>query len=403
MKQCICISLVSSLFLVDMVASHVQGQAPPTGKELLTFVAEQNKAAREKIQTYSYLADITWQSGQDKASHVYSGTAEVKRRGDYLWCIYRRQMLNKGEAQLQTKESRTVINDKYSATWDLVGSRHAMQNDHASVSAITSSVKTRLELMTPFDLLKRCFGDSDTPFPEAVIQNPQVKYDAVEAKDKAGNIVYQIRRFVPTMTDPSKPDVVWTLDPQKGFVTTEMTAYKENGETWVHELMQVEEAAKGVWFPVAYSEERTISRDPGNSTSSWRKVKLSKVQVNVEFPPDQFEVGALKLNKDLPDVILLRTGLDGHVTPYVYMGDTLVPQKIAREARSIEKSAMSRVSDQPTTYPHDQVAPPPGSVPGANPSGPSHRNLLILGGIGVLIAVIALMWGVRRKRNEIVK
>ena len=82
---------------------------------------------------------------------------------------------------------------------------------------------------------------------------------------------------MPRMDDPSKPNMIWILDPQKGFLATEIIAYHKNGDIWINHSLQLREVAEGIWFPVECNEKRYGEPTQPNGThtlTSWRKAKL---------------------------------------------------------------------------------------------------------------------------------
>ncbi len=234
---------------------------------------------------------------------------------------------------MQEIEIRFVVNDSYMAIWPMVGNPLAYQNDHSSFDTIDRRIKTRITINTPYNFLPYCFGGSVRPFRKSINLHPEkTKWDAIEVKDSNGKAVYHIRRFVPMMDDASKPDMIWILDPQKGFLATETISYKSNGDIWINRSMKIREVAEGIWFPVEYNDKRygTRRRDETHTLTKWRKAKLKHVKVNEDFPDKQFKIGALGLKKDMPNITIVRTGLDGKVVPYVYLGEDIVPKERQR-------------------------------------------------------------------------
>jgi len=124
--------------------------------------------------------------------------------------------------------------------------------------------------------------------------------------------------------------VVWVIHPQKGFLATEYT-FDAAGEVPISRLkMSVEQIAPEVWYPVAVEETRYAEPNyPGDppKIETWSKVLLKDVRVNEPIPDEQFEIEALELPKDKPDVTVLRVTMDGQTIAYVYRDGELVPGK----------------------------------------------------------------------------
>ena len=142
-----------------------------------------------------------------------------------------------------------------------------------------------------------------------------------------GRRLYQIQRFYPP--DAENPDLVWVIDPQKGYLATECV-FSAGGEVIVYRRkMRVEQIAPGLWYPLGFEEERFAEpNQPGEppKVKSWSKVALTDVRVNDPIPDEQFEIEALGLFKGQPDITVLRTTVDGRDIPYVYREENLVPR-----------------------------------------------------------------------------
>lgn len=321
-------------------------QTAARAEDLLKFLIEQNEAARQKIRSYSYTISLEWKDESKADQPALKGEGEVKRRGDYLWSKYRRTAFNKTAGEMQERELRVVVNDKYMASWPMVGGPLAYQDDHSSFDTIDPRIKTRIRIDTPFEVLPYCFGDTVRSFRESVNLHPEkTKWDAIEVNAPDGRLLYQIRRFVPIMNDASKPDMIWVVDPDRGFLATETISYKPDGKVWISRSIETTEAAEGVWFPLGYAENRYGGRGATDAQvlTEWRNGKLTHVRVNDEFPDEQFRIDALHLREDKPDIVVVRTGLDGRTVPYVYRQEGLIPQELAEIAQSAVDRTLSGI------------------------------------------------------------
>jgi hypothetical protein len=224
------------------------------------------------------------------------------------------------------------VNDEYAAYWPR-GNPIAYRVDHESPAKIDANTAGHLKGATPFDPLPHCFGNADRPFRAAIAQHEDTKWDAVESKDPTGRLVYHIRRFMPRMMeDPTKPDGVWIVDPDKNFLATEHLAYNPTGHVFIHHAATLKELSPGLWFPVEHAETHYASDPAPNTVTSRRRVKLKDIKLNPDLPDEQFQVESLGIN-DMPNLRLLRTHVDGKKVPYVFHDGKLIPEKEARSTR----------------------------------------------------------------------
>ncbi len=147
-------------------------------------------------------------------------------------------------------EQRLVVNDRYMAFWPEVGNPLAYRRDHNSVDTMDSRSRRQVERTVGRDFLTACFGTDGNRFREATQRNPdRVRYEAVQVKAADGRDVYHIRRFYPK--DPPMADLIWVIDPEKGYLAVESTFYAASETPVRRRTMRVEEVAAGFWYPVA--------------------------------------------------------------------------------------------------------------------------------------------------------
>jgi hypothetical protein len=299
--------------------------------DLLNTVVLKNEAARAAIRSYAYTIAIENQRPDGPPS---TSTGDVKRRGDDLYAVFHRTGMNRTAGVVEDRESRVVVNAHYAAFWPMKGNPLAYRTDHASIAQMDQRTRGHVEGNSPPEILPHCFGDADRPFRESVhLNGGDVKYDAVEARGDDGQLVYHLRRFMPTMDDPAKPDSVWIVNPRKGHLATDRISYKQDGKPWIERHVDVSEIAPGVWFPIAYEEKHHGGREAGSpdAVTLSQKVTLKNVVVNEVYPDAQFELGALRLKEDMPDVRVLIKPLDGRAVSHVFQGDQLVRESAARK------------------------------------------------------------------------
>ncbi len=120
------------------------------------------------------------------------------------------------------------------------------------------------------------------------------------------------------------------IDPQRGFLATEYV-FNAMGEAPVsRQKMRVEQIASEVWYPVAVEETCCAEpNQPGDppKVETWSKVALKDIRVNEPIPDEQFEVEALGLPDDKPDITVLRITVEDRKIPYVYREGKLVPRQ----------------------------------------------------------------------------
>jgi hypothetical protein len=318
--------------------------------ELLQSLLEQNEASWNSIQSVSYGINAQSEVGDES---TISQSGRVIRKGNSHWSTIRQATSSTAAEQMSNAESRIVVNDKYMAFWSSTEKRLAHRHDHASIKDMSEQAKELLAAnLPPEHFLHYCFGGPHKHLKAMVEQSPEyIEWDAIKVKDVEGNIVYHVRRFTKeTMEDGSMPDMVWVLDPEKGYMAKETTSYIPNGALRMHRTMQIEEATKGVWFPIAYEHERYDSTQDSLETQTVNQrisIALKDVRVNMPITAEQFEIAALELNKN---VRVLRTGLDGKTTAYVFAGKMLIPAEVTYSkpiSEKVEKSSFT-TSDTPT-------------------------------------------------------
>ena len=225
-------------------------------------------------------------------------------------------------------ERRVVVNDQYMAEWPAQGNPLAYRWDHNSVDTMSEKMRRHLKMSLPPDFLQSCFGDDRQRFSGALqTGSSRGRYEAVELLGEDDRALYQIRRFYPV--DSQKPDMVWVIDPQKGFLATELVFIAGREVPVFRRKMHVKQVAQRIWYPLGFEEVRfTEPNQPGESPNveTWSTITLTDVRVNEPIPDEQFDIEALRLQKDRPDITVLRTTVDGREISHVYHEGKLVPR-----------------------------------------------------------------------------
>lgn len=313
-------------FLLSLLLQHAQ--ANQQSDDLLNFLITQNQASQQKIKSYSY--DLKSESELTRGS--FSTSLKVKTKGKCLYCIYDYIGYNKTDDQTIKIEKRAVINDKYSAVWPMLGHAYAYQIDHNSIEEMSKDEISQAKINKTNDPLPHCFGDPTGSFSILFTQHPDViKWDALKTSDPNGKTIYKIRRIRTSLNRPKRVDKIWFLDPEKGFLTTQTISYRSNGNVWMTRDIGLKEAVPGLWFPTSFNEIDYASSEEtdqqAQTISRHVKMAINNLKVNLDIPNEQFEINALNLKQDFPDILVLRTTIDGQKTPYVYQGDSLIDQK----------------------------------------------------------------------------
>lgn len=326
--------------------------SPAPQHDLLESLVQRNEVAWQKIQSLTSIQYTVERQWLDRRSQrPFRGIGQFKRKGKCLWATYRFQastgplrmvrevqgptgplrMFEPDTSLGQTKmtEWRIVVNDQYVADWLGQDNPFAYRWDHNSVDTMSEKTRQHVKMTLPPDIVSDCFGDDRRRFPEAVgTAADRRRYEAVEVAGDDGRRRYQIRRFYPPNAE--KPDVVWLIDPQKGFLATEKI-FNAGGEVPIYQRkMHVEEVVPGLWYPLRFEETRFAEpNQPGEppTVKTWSRVTLKDVRINEPIPDDQFGIEALGLQRDEPDITILRITVKGETIRYVYRDGKLAPEE----------------------------------------------------------------------------
>jgi hypothetical protein len=335
---------------LPFVASVCLAQ-PIVQEDLLKSLVEKNEAAWQKIQS---LASLQYTLERERLyppwPQPFRAVAHVKKRGDCLWSVYRFEIALGPSRVVPGKdmgmgmhwepdvsaswkaamdERRVVVNPRYLAEWCGPGDGSAYCQDHNSVAEMDPWWRPVLHSMLPPDFQYVCFGLERQRFPEILrAVSTESRYEAAEVSGEDGRRLYEIRRFDPS-DDPS-PDMVWTIDPQKGFLATQYI-FQAAGETPVsRQTIRVEQIAPEVWCPVACEETQAQGGNRlGDPPRGEIRIKttLKEIRVNEPIPDEQFEIDALGLAQEGSGVIVTRITVDRRMTYWVYREGKLVPRE----------------------------------------------------------------------------
>lgn len=324
---------------------------PVVQEDLLKSLVEKNEAAWQKIQS---LASLQYTLEQERSyppwPQPFRAVARVKKRGDCLWSVYRFETpagpwrVVQGEIgdmgawiepdvsagqKAAMNERRVVVNSRYLAAWSGPGDGSAYCQDHNSVAEMSPWWQTVLKMsLLPPDFQYVCFGLERQRFAQALqAVSTESRHEAAEVSGEDGRRLYEIRRFDPS-DDPS-PDMVWTIDPQKGFLATQCVFQTAGEIPGPRQTIRVEQIAPEVWYPVACEERRTMIGRIGYPPLGETLIKttLKEIQINEPIPDEQFEIDAMGLAQEGSGVIVTRITVDRRMTDWVYREGKLVPRE----------------------------------------------------------------------------
>jgi len=311
--------------IVIFVLIIVFSQAAYCQEDLLNFLIEQNEAAKEKIKTAEYKVKWTANDETKEGLRQDEGLGEVKMKGDWRLSTQELDASIPATGWSQKQTARMVINNKYLAYWPSFENAYIYQDDHQSLKELSDDAKLRHDLHTTPDIYSFNFafgGERETTFKEMMKLHPdKIRWTAEEARQPNGDTVYLIKRYAPFMNDPTKPDGVWTIDPQKGFLVTQAVFYSKAANVWVTRKTEPKEIDNGIWFPASYQEycygeptELQAREKPTQST----EVQLQDISINKEIPDDYFVIESILPEEHRESTTLFRKGLDGNIEAYLY-------------------------------------------------------------------------------------
>jgi hypothetical protein len=300
--------------------------------DLLEFLIEKNEAAGKKIKTAEYRVKWTANLEVKDGRRHNEGFGEVKIKGNWR---YSTQECNASVPATGWKQKQTqsmVLNDKYFAYWPSIGNAYIYQNDHQSTGELSDDSKMKLMSHSTPDMQYLNFafgGDKETTFKAMMKQHPdKIKWTAEESKQSDGDTTYYIKRYSPFMNNPEKPDAVWTIDPQKGFLVTRAVFYGKDGNVWIERKTEAKELGNEIWFPVSFREIRyddsdKVTEKPNHSIS----IQLEDISVNKEISDESFAIDVIFPKEYRDTTTVFRTGPDGQTKAYIYKYGRYIPRE----------------------------------------------------------------------------
>ena len=151
---------------------------------------------------------------------------------NYRWSSFENDAEIPQKNWLQKQSGRIVLNNRYLGYWPSIGNAYAYRVDHNSIVTMTRDNQERALIHSPpdYQLLNICYqGFEQATFEEQMKLFPdKIRWEAV----KKDINIYEIYRFLPYMHDKSKPDAIWTIDGNKGFLVSERISFTKDGNIY---------------------------------------------------------------------------------------------------------------------------------------------------------------------------
>lgn len=398
---------------VLVVLLMVLSQAAYCQEDLLNFLIEQNEAAREKIKTAEYKVKWTVDDETKEGLRHDEAFGEVKMKGDWRFSTQELNASIPSTGWKQKQSQSMVINDKYLAYWPKIGNPYIYQDDHQSLKELSDEAKHSRMLHTTPDIssFNVVFGgERNVTFKEMMKLHPdEIRWTAEETKQSNGDSVYLIKRYSPFMNDPAKPDGVWTIDPQKGFLVTQSVFYNKVGNVWVTRKTEPKEINSGIWLPVSYQEHRYgKTTDLQASTKPKRSIsiQLEDISVNNEIADDHFVLESILPEEHRESTTLFRKGLDGDTEAYVHRNGGYILREVWHSLDHLEATTMRDLADnasttiakkqenlgqsQPQVIKNDQTSPKEVSIP-LPVKNDGKRLTYVLVGLSVIVVLVIFL------------
>lgn len=309
--------------------------------------------ARQKITSMSYCIEFRSQSQTKDGNRTNQGYGLVESKGNCYWSTYENDARILEKDWHQAQSARIALNERYLAYWPTVGNAYAYRAEHPSIEDMSRENLMHLQTLAPpfSDLLNIAFeGFESSTFSKQMKMHPdKIRWIA----EKVGDLSYEIRRYSPYMHDQSKPDTIWKIGEDKGYLVTERVAFTKDGNISDNVKIKCIEPSPGIWFPVAANEERySYPKNENRIVDSRCKITLKDIQLNVPIPEEHFTMQAL----DLPnDITIFWTDTNNKTDAWVYDGGKLVRRSVVFARKLEEKRKKQRTIQQSL---HGVKAPP---------------------------------------------
>ncbi|HUU16985.1 MAG TPA: TlpA disulfide reductase family protein [Sedimentisphaerales bacterium] len=339
----------AKLFMIFVLLSSlnesVYAVSTNASNELLHCLIKKNSEARKKVSSSSYLVEFHSERETKNGKRIDHGHGLVKWKGNCRWSTFENNAQIPQKAWQQKQSGRIVLNDRYLAYWPSIGNPYAYRVDHNSIGMMTKQSQAHATFHSPpdYQLLNICYqGFEQTSFVEEMKLHPdQIRWEAVRKND--GNI-REIKRFSPYMHDKSKPDAIWTIDGDKGFLVTERISFTRDGNISEHIKMEIKEILPKIWFPTALSKKRFDHKNNLKEIVDANQiVTLREIQLNIAIPEEQFEMEALGLPND---ITIFWSDQNDESVAWVYEGVKLVRRSEFLKRQRIQKREEHKITQQ---------------------------------------------------------
>jgi hypothetical protein len=373
-------------------------------RDLINFLLQQNEQARQQALTVKYEFSESVRQLKPSAEYTSTVTGSVKQRGRSRWSEHTAATNVIHKQEQQTSTIRTVISQDYYANW-IKGTLNANLRRHAGIENMREDEKLRYSVLAAPDVLLWGFGLGGETWREAYEKHRDVnRWDVQEVALPAGGSAYQIKRYTPYTNDRGQPDLEFLVEPDRGFLITQLTAYTRTGEVALEVKVGVSRISGGHWFPedVDYKAYAAPQQGQERVVEMTRAVRLSEVEVDPKIPDEQFTWQSLGLTDGTH---LIERSVTGEASSFVCLNGKLVPLEIMRSFESGLRDSRVSLQAEPAKPPNA------GSKAGVEPAIASRaaravaveppepvrghsRTLLIAGGgaAAVIAVAAAIRW-----------
>ncbi|HIJ75068.1 MAG TPA: hypothetical protein HPP83_13310, partial [Candidatus Hydrogenedentes bacterium] len=275
--------------------------AASADEDLLEIVIEQQEASRHKIK--SLVATIELESSSygvrdgelHKVTHkqiIHRVDKGSKQRWDTQTTSWQNTPWGAatpdGEGMYVGCSTRhQVINEAYLSLWEEGDWLYLYE--HESIETMSDRAKIKLDLAEIQDILDFAVGAFNAQSFRDILEVSGDYSFSAERVVEDGDEVIQIKQYRGQSTSPT---IVYTVDPDKGFLTTKMVMSSEHNGVFRDDKysVDVQEVAPGIWFPmkVSFDSERHAS-DPNVSSNGWAiDIRVTSIEVNVPIEDDFF-------------------------------------------------------------------------------------------------------------------
>jgi len=206
-----------------------------------------------------------------------------------------------------------------------VNNSTAQQLDHEAIAKMTNTSRAAASVHRPADALLWGFGFGDATL-VAEMAKPQdsIRWSA-EKTEETG--VFLLQRFIETAAWNGRPDLVLTVDANKGFLITRVRRSSGDGQlAYQADVTCTRVGDDRTWFPTIVEDKRPVRSPNAETPYESTKIVFRNVQINPALDDAQFRIDKLAL---ADGVVVVRQRSDGGMQPLVAKDGIPVPGDIS--------------------------------------------------------------------------